>query len=561
MFSQKFKTRRFHRVIYTLAIGLFTLILMGTIPPTFAQQNLTPDINSTISIIRVGNTISAPVIIDGYELFRVAMDLPVDPGQKTDNFSIQRRAKVIQNELYAILDNQLYGGYFAQGFDPQNLMVTVKKLRGNPVIFVGDNNKLQERAILTVTPSDAQYNGYSVEVWADQLAEIIKQSLLRGYQQRQPEYLYRMTLLTLGYLLGAVLLTFMIYLLQKKLWKEWLILEPRYSQESAENRDSIDLEHPENLPETTDAQKQQKQKTINEYTRLFLKVIQVSIWVFLIWRVTQFFPYTRLFSVWLSRDPFLLLIIAVGSYVAIRISALIINSFLTSLQNNYDHLSSGTSHRRQLRFSTLSMVLKGLSKAVWIIITIILVLEVLAIPIAPLVAGLGIIGLALSFGSQNLIRDVLNGIFILLEDQYAVGDHITIGETSGNVENMNLRMTQIRGKEGRLTTIPNGTITTVHNHTKDWARVDFKVTISYQSDLTLAINTMKKVIEEMSQESDWKNSILTPIVSIGVNELTTTGVELGMSIQTAPNSQWSVGREFRFRLKQAFDSEGIEFGS
>ncbi|WRH67814.1 MAG: mechanosensitive ion channel family protein [Planktothrix sp. GU0601_MAG3] len=248
--------------------------------------------------------------------------------------------------------------------------------------------------------------------------------------------------------------------------------------------------------------------------------------------------------------------------IAIRISTLLIDYFLKSFQEEHQNfnLSPTASHRRELRFSTYSVVLKGVSEAIWIGLGFIVALDTLEIPVAPVIAGLGIIGLALSFGSQNLIRDVLNGIFILFEDQYAVGDYITVGETSGHVEHMNLRITQIRGKEGRLTTLPNGSISIVHNQTKDWSRIDFKKTITYQADIDFALDVMKKVIEEMANEPDWQNSILTPVVLTGVSDLADAGVELEMRIKTRPGTQWKIAREFRRRLKVAFEQQGIEFG-
>jgi len=124
---------------------------------------------------------------------------------------------------------------------------------------------------------------------------------------------------------------------------------------------------------------------------------------------------------------------------------------------------------------------------------------------------------------------------------------------------MNLRITQIRGKEGRLTTIPNGSINIVHNQTKDWSRIDFKVKITYESDIDLALNIMRKVIEEIANHPDWKNLILTPIVWDGVSDLTTYGVELNIAIQTRPGMQWKVSNEFRRRIKLAFDDHEIRF--
>lgn len=280
-----------------------------------------------------------------------------------------------------------------------------------------------------------------------------------------------------------------------------------------------------------------------------------------VWKITDFFPQTRYFSYLITQGPEYILIITIIVGIIIRISNLAIDSFLASIQEHHqnDHFTPIAAHRQELRFLTYSVVVKGMAKAIWIAIGFIVVLDSLEISVTPVVAGLGIISLALSFGSQNLIRDVLNGIFMLLEDHYAVGDFITVGDISGVVEYMNLRITQIRGKEGRLTTIPNGSINIVHNQTKDWSRIDFKVKVTYNSDINLALNIMNKVIGEMKNELNWQDLILTPIVWNGVTDLTTSGVELNIAIQTRPGMQWNVSNEFRRRLKLAFEQQGIEF--
>lgn len=561
--------RRFRQLISVIGIALFAFLLTWGIPQTLAQDALPSDINPVTSVVRVGNTISAPVVLDGYELFRIAGNINLLPDQDNDKkakrFSIKDRTKLIENDLYAILDNQLYGGANSKGFDPNTLTITVKNIEGKTALFAADQDQLQERKILEVTPEDAVYNGYPVEVWANKLSVIIKDALIRGYKQRQPAYLYQAGLWSLGVILGSGLLSFGIYILQKRLWKQYLIIiehKPQFNL-GADNSNT-NTTAPNNsspIPEVNEEnQRWDNKRYQNQYKRLVFKLAQVLIWIFALWRITSFFPHTRSFSIWLSQDPFYLLGIFLFVGIAIRISGLIINALLRSFQEHYS-LSHTISHRRELRFITYSVVVKGVITFSWIILGFIVALDSLEIPVTPIIAGLGIVGLALSFGSQNLVRDVIHGIFILLEDQYAVGDYITVDGISGYVEHMNLRITQIRGEGGRLTTLPNGSINIVHNQTKDWARVDLKITITYQSDIDVALDMMKKVIQEMSNEPEWKDLILTPVVMSGVSDIGNGGVELEMKIKTRPNFQWGVGREFRRRLKFAFEQQGIDFAS
>jgi len=187
-------------------------------------------------------------------------------------------------------------------------------------------------------------------------------------------------------------------------------------------------------------------------------------------------------------------------------------------------------------------------------------LNQLQIPVGPVLAGAGILGIAISFASQSFVKDVINGCLILLEDQYAVGDVIDVGGASGLVEYMNLRVTQLRGAGGRLTTIPNGSIGIVHNLTKDWSRADFTIDVSYDTDVDLALAVLKQVAEQMQSDPEWQETILDPVSLLGVNRLDHSGIQIVIWIKTQPIKQWGVEREFRRRLKLAFAEHGISIG-
>lgn len=274
-----FKQRPFYKFILGIGITLFSLILTWSIPPTLAQSDLPSDVNPLTSIIRVGNLISAPVVIDGSEWFRVAMEIPANVNEKNKGFSVKQRAKIIQNEIYGILDNQLYGGGLAQGFNYDSLTVTSKTdKKGNTQIFVTDNDELQERAILTVSAADAEYNGYSLKIWSNKLTEIIKLGLQSSHKQRQPAYLYKAGLWSLGVLLLSGLLSFAVYLLQKRLAEKKQTLkeqkpELNYYLESA-NNNFTDLNDTAELAKAeTQVRNWRKKYNTNQFRLLVLKVI------------------------------------------------------------------------------------------------------------------------------------------------------------------------------------------------------------------------------------------------------------------------------------------------
>ncbi|MGB5771265.1 MAG: mechanosensitive ion channel family protein, partial [Crocosphaera sp.] len=144
--------------------------------------------------------------------------------------------------------------------------------------------------------------------------------------------------------------------------------------------------------------------------------------------------------------------------------------------------------------------------------------------------------------------------------RYAIGDVIQVGGVGGFVENMNIYITQIRGSEGRLITIPNSKISIVENLTKDWSRVEFKIEIAYNADVRKALNIISQVSEEMQNDPNWKDKIIEPAAILGVDNISHEGILIQVWIKTQAMQQWAVGREFRLRVKEAFETAGIKLG-
>ncbi len=188
-------------------------------------------------------------------------------------------------------------------------------------------------------------------------------------------------------------------------------------------------------------------------------------------------------------------------------------------------------------------------------------LKVLGISMGSVLAIGGLLGLAVSFGSQSLVKDVVNGILILTEDQYAIGDVIDLGRASGLVENLTLRITQLRGDDGELITIPNSTITEVKNLTRSWSRVNFKIDVAYQADPEKALSLLREVAQELYDDPAWHDKILATPKVLGIDSVSHSGMTITTWIQTVPLEQWSVGREFRLRVRKALEANGIEIGT
>jgi small conductance mechanosensitive channel len=250
-------------------------------------------------------------------------------------------------------------------------------------------------------------------------------------------------------------------------------------------------------------------------------------------------------------------VVLLVTYVAVRLSYALIDRFTSTLIRSSAFITPEDSARLQLRVSTFSGVTKSIATAICVGVGFLLALVSLGIDIVPLLAGASLVGVAVSLASQNLIKDAINGFLIILEDQYALGDVINVGDVGGLVENLNLRMTQVRDSEGRLITIPNSEIKVVANLSSRWSRADLTIPIAYQADTEEALKLIKTVADKMNQELQWQRQILEPPQVLGIDQFGDRGLIIRVWIKTRPLKQWDVAREFRRRLKIALDEAGI----
>ncbi|HEX5370888.1 MAG TPA: mechanosensitive ion channel family protein [Dehalococcoidia bacterium] len=209
------------------------------------------------------------------------------------------------------------------------------------------------------------------------------------------------------------------------------------------------------------------------------------------------------------------------------------------------------------RIATLSDVIYRTAIVVVSVLVVVTLLPQFGLNAAPLIAGLGLVGLAVGFGAQNLVKDVINGIFILIENQYGRGDVVTIAGISGVVEDMNLRRTVLRDLDGTVHFVPHSDIVTSSNLTKGYSRVNLNVSISYDTDIDHAIEVINGVGKEMAEDPLLAKSIKDPPHVLRVDNLGDSSVELKVIGDTVPLEQWTVMGEFRLRIKKAFDKEGI----
>lgn len=257
---------------------------------------------------------------------------------------------------------------------------------------------------------------------------------------------------------------------------------------------------------------------------------------------------------WLTVHGIILLLIVVSAIVLQRISVHLIEKFVRRIVQR----GSYTENDEVQREDTLIQVVEStVGIAIWVT-TILMLLSEAGIAIGPLLAAAGIAGVALGFGGQYLIRDIISGFFILIENQYRTGDVVCFDDTCGLVENMTLRMTTLRDLDGTVHHVPHGEIKKVSNLSKHFARVNMNIGVSYSADLKHVIAVVNRVGQDLAEDPDWKEQIITAPQFLRVDDFADSAVVIKILGDTKPLKQWDVAGELRMRLKIAFDQEKIE---
>ena len=220
--------------------------------------------------------------------------------------------------------------------------------------------------------------------------------------------------------------------------------------------------------------------------------------------------------------------------------------------------SSTTSARRALRARTMGTLLKSIISAVVFTVLVIMVLAELGYNIAPILAGAGVLGVAVGFGSQSLVKDFLSGVFMLVEDQYGVGDVVDLGSATGTVEAVSLRVTRLRDVDGTVWYVRNGEILRVGNMSQNWARTVLDIPVDYSEDLVHVREVLTEVAHNLWIDDEYQKVIIEEPEVWGVQSLDADSVVVRVTLKTAPMEQWNVAREMRERVKARFDLEEIE---
>ncbi|MDQ3680674.1 MAG: mechanosensitive ion channel family protein [Actinomycetota bacterium] len=253
--------------------------------------------------------------------------------------------------------------------------------------------------------------------------------------------------------------------------------------------------------------------------------------------------------------PLKLALLVVAGLVLARIGSRATRRFVRTLHAR--SLLRTTSARAQQRATTIGDVLANLVLAVVWTIVALLVLGEVGVDLAPLLAGAGIVGIALGFGAQSLVKDFLSGLFIILEDQYGVGDVIVLKDATGTVEDVSLRVTRFRATDGTVWFIPNGEIRGVGNASMEWSRAMIDVLVSYDNDVSAVGRYVTEVTREFAEDPAWDDVVLEPPEVWGVQAMSADGLTVRVVVKTAPGEQYAVGRDLRGRISERLRREGV----
>jgi len=297
----------------------------------------------------------------------------------------------------------------------------------------------------------------------------------------------------------------------------------------------------------------------NRYLPLLQRILFAVIYVVTalslleVWGIDAYGWLSTEFGQRLTRSLITIGFIFLGALVATEVVNGIVESFLSKRQRDADDPGRGA------RLRTLLPLVRNAFRIVLVVMVSLIVLSELGINIAPLLAGAGVVGLAVGFGAQTLVKDVITGIFILAEDTIAVGDVADIDSRIGMVEAMTIRSIRLRDGAGAVHTIPFSAVTTVKNMTKDYANAMFDVAVGYDADLEKVNKVLRQIGEDLRKDPKFARDILEPMTVVGITKFQENGMIIQAHIKTRPMRQWDVRNEVHLRLRKAFAEQGIEF--
>jgi moderate conductance mechanosensitive channel len=503
--------------------------IIGWMPIAQAQLPFIQDIaiySRLLRQVQESSLTSACIRLDGRCLFKLAA---TDTELLTDRINeIQERFGEVTTD-YLTTENSKSEVIVKPNGNLQDLYLTV-----------GDRSE----RLFTVTNIDAQANDVGVPIRTRQLEVAIEQGLKEAKQERSHQYLRKQLVIGLSIFSLMLLSNFPLSRGIGVLRKSAKNLAPSPNLQTLSVLEQLARRQKWNL---------------REIQYRLLQLVQLLVWCGGTLGILNLYPQTRIVSFLLIaalRVPFRISMVALAIYFLVRLTYLFIAKLsAAAIESQSDDLK--INQRGKLRINTTTRILRSGVTIVWVSIGILAAFWVNGVNLAPLLTGAGILGLGLSLASQNLIKDAINGFVIIWDDRYAVGDIVDIGTVSGMVENINLRITQLRDAEGRLITVPNSVVEIVSNRSSQWSRADISIPVAYQTDIDKALGVIYRVAQGIAMDAQWQELIWEFPNILGIEQFSDRGILIRVLIKTEPLKQWEVAREFRRRVKIAFDHAGI----
>ncbi len=507
-------------------------------------------------IVQSGLFVTAPVTVDGAPVFRIAALASPPPG----SLPIDTRVLLVENAISQLLAVDAKG---ATLYDPQSFKIGIEREASQYALSAYDDKHPTPVDIVTITSVDAQYLRMPEHDVALQWQAALEPALVHALQKRQPAQIRRSAR---DVTRGAILLA----AITAGLFALWALLAARARRlrRKIEEREAQAQSASDDGDAATERRRTlalavrvaQPESQLRAVGALMSTIVWLGgiVWLVAITWAMLLFPQTTPIGQFVIRAASGILAVWIGAFIVDRVLEVAIARFAILYARR--GLSSEERARHLLRAPTISRALGGFKTWLVLFVALLASLGVLNIPVASVVTIGGIAALAVGFAAQSLVRDILNGMLVLFEDQYVVGDYVMIGDYNGVVESLTLRVVQIRDGKGNLITIPHSAVTQVVNASRTWSRVDYRVAIDADADVARGLEVVRGALEAFAEDDAWRDAVHDPYEWVGVESVSRNGIVLRASIRTAPLRQFEVRRAINRRMLDALRAAEIKLG-
>jgi small conductance mechanosensitive channel len=554
-----------------LAVALF-----GSVAATARAQLVLPTAGPTTApggIRQEGAFLTAPVRVDGRELFRIATPI----GPSTVHIPIAQRQGYVQAAIAQILASRGSGFGSKTEYDPRTLRIGIEGGGDVAVLQAIDDKHREPLPIVTVTSVDARYNSDSIGGVAAQWQGVLQGALVTALDLRQPmeraENLQRVGRVVLVLMVLTALIGFVLASLGRRIRALFAEVEAKTDAvdaqvtAGAQNQESGGHQTRRNiLALSLEAIAPAQQLALYRATSATLFALTNLLWFVAATWAFSLFPLTESLGLTLTND---LLAVMITVFAAIFVDR-VLDLIIARAARLWGRGALGASEdraRQVLRVPTISSAIRAAKSLVLTFVAGLTILTQIGVPVGSVVTIGGLVALALSLAAQGFVRDFVNGALVLVEDQYVVGDYISVTPASGTatysgiVERLTLRMVQLRDHKGSLVTMPHGVASTVVNRSRNWSRVDYRIPVAAATDVSQAIALVKAAIDDVAADPRWADSVHLPIDIAGIDDLSRDGILIRASVKTAPLRQFEIRRQINARVQRSFAAAGIAYGA